>query len=313
MEVTSSSLIRHQMTKFLHRCCTIPAWRRTTRSPSIPPGVARFQSDDVLREVHPFLQVLHDSSLTTREVHPFLQVLHDSSLTSYYEKQYSKFLSALADASGKPVPNHWDGDHLVSSATRPIDGSVLHAIASFGSRISGWGTTTDNDKNPYHPLSEEVAKTITKYNDVFCKEYPVNNQDTLKKVPGVLYGRYPGDHYAGGNPWQLLSAGLAEVFYLAAKTLGAKNTTLLTTSQFEAWYRLFNPRAAKDEALRENKMANYHQLAQNLTSAGDAVLSRVYEHVKTDGKMAGIFVDRRADGRQHSDSRCRELCWPPIS
>ena len=35
--------------------------------------------------------------------------------------------------------------------------------------------------------------------------------------PGVLIGRYPGDGYAGGNPWQLLTAVLAEAFYLGAE------------------------------------------------------------------------------------------------
>lgn len=37
--------------------------------------------------------------------------------------------------------------------------------------------------------------------------------DDKAKIPGMLYGRYPGDSYAGGNPWQLLSAVLAEAFY----------------------------------------------------------------------------------------------------
>ena len=29
-------------------------------------------------------------------------------------------------------------------------------------------------------------------------------------------GRYPGDSYAGGNPWQLLTAVLAKTFYQGA-------------------------------------------------------------------------------------------------
>ncbi len=33
-------------------------------------------------------------------------------------------------------------------------------------------------------------------------------------TPGLLFGRYPGDVYMGGNPWQLLTAVTAEVFYL---------------------------------------------------------------------------------------------------
>ena len=32
-------------------------------------------------------------------------------------------------------------------------------------------------------------------------------------VPGCLFGRYPGDVYAGGNPWPLLTAAAAEVLF----------------------------------------------------------------------------------------------------
>ena len=48
-------------------------------------------------------------------------------------------------------------------------------------------------------------------------------------IPGILIGRYPGDIYAGGNPWQLLTAVLAECFYLAAagtlKSIDMEGTT----------------------------------------------------------------------------------------
>ena len=32
-----------------------------------------------------------------------------------------------------------------------------------------------------------------------------------------VFVRYPGDSYAGGNPWQLLTAAHAELFYLGAE------------------------------------------------------------------------------------------------
>ena len=41
-------------------------------------------------------------------------------------------------------------------------------------------------------------------------------------VPGCLFGRYPGDVYAGGNPWPLLTAAAAEVFYLGG-SVNARN------------------------------------------------------------------------------------------
>ena len=49
------------------------------------------------------------------------------------------------------------------------------------------------------------------------------NQDAINSgQSGILIGRYPGDHYAGGNPWQLLTAVLGETFYLGAKATVSK-------------------------------------------------------------------------------------------
>lgn len=48
---------------------------------------------------------------------------------------------------------------------------------------------------------KETANTIKQFNKVFNLEYVINRKDTIDHVPGILYGRYKGDHYAGGNPW----------------------------------------------------------------------------------------------------------------
>ena len=50
----------------------------------------------------------------------------------------------------------------------------------------------------------------------FCKEYPINRESNEAGEPGILIGRYPNDGYAGGNPWQLLTAVTAECFYVGA-------------------------------------------------------------------------------------------------
>ena len=39
----------------------------------------------------------------------------------------------------------------------------------------------------------------------------------------MLFGRYPGDSYAGKNPWQLLTAVTAKAFYQGAKVLSESN------------------------------------------------------------------------------------------
>ena len=39
----------------------------------------------------------------------------------------------------------------------------------------------------------------------------------------MLYGRYPGDSYAGGNPWQLLTAVVAKALYQGAQAMVQSN------------------------------------------------------------------------------------------
>jgi glucoamylase len=68
----------------------------------------------------------------------------------------------------------------------------------------------------FAPTSIEVAKTVSSYNTMFCNEYAINTADTANGIPGVLYGRYQGDHYAGGNPWILSTSALAGLFYRGA-------------------------------------------------------------------------------------------------
>ena len=92
--------------------------------------------------------------------------------------------------------------------SRQKDSSVIHAFSSFGA---------------YSLTDDKVAKTIQTFGLTFCAEYQINQDDNKANIPGVLLGRYPGDSYAGGNPWQLLTAVLAKLFYQGASALQANN------------------------------------------------------------------------------------------
>merc|ERR1711997_1130841 len=111
----------------------------------------------------------------------------------------------LASEIAEETRPHFDGEYIYEAHGREKDGAVIHAIITFGEFL-------------HNPSSSEAAKTVATYNRAFCQEYPINRQLNGQGVPGVLIGRYPGDSYAGGNPWQLLTAGLAETFYLGAQT-----------------------------------------------------------------------------------------------
>jgi len=217
-------------------------------------------------------------------------VLHDASQAATLQTKMNDVVSALAGSSA-----HWDGDHFVSASIRPIDGSVLHALASFGATAI---YAANKSTAMFTPLSEETAKTISHYNEVFCAEYPLNNVDTTASIPGVLYGRYPGDTYAGGNPWQLLSASLAEVFYLAASQLAAEveslgDNNLMTDSQLAAWQQVLG------------STADYTTLVAKMIDAGDSVLQRIFTHVQNDGGR----IDEQIDKNTGSQTSAKGLTW----
>ena len=106
----------------------------------------------------------------------------------------------------------------------------------------------------------------------FCSEYQINQQEIKAGVPGILIGRYPGDSYAGGNPWQLLTAVFAKTFYQGASVLMEQNGFSKQADK-NAWFDL----------LKLPESASLTEQIQAAVNAGDSVMYRLYQHVKNDG------------------------------
>jgi len=190
--------------------------------------------------------------------------------------------SQAADAVKATVKAHWNGDYIVASQNRPKDGSTTHAIATLGEYI-------------YGPTSAEAAKTIGVLNNAFCEEYPINNADSEKGVPGILYGRYPGDHYAGGNPWQLLTAILAELYYKVATHHAEHAETVMTCEHSLAWKKHLGLDAKVKSA----------DVADSALKAGDAIMYRLYQHVKNDDGR----IDEQIDKSTGVQASAKSLTW----
>ena len=56
---------------------------------------------------------------------------------------------------------------MFESTNREIDGAVIGAFAEMY-----------NDDGFFAPTSENVAKTIKYYNQIFCMQYTINTKDT---------------------------------------------------------------------------------------------------------------------------------------
>ena len=138
----------------------------------------------------------------------------------------------------KSAKLHWNGKFIYQSTNRPIDGSIILSVVTFGSHLFG-------------PNTNEAVDTIRVLCNTFYSEYQINQTMNEKGIPGILIGRYPGDIYAGGNPWQLLTAILAECFYLAAEgTLkDVKGDSNKVNCKHNGWINFLS---AKDEKGNKN-------------------------------------------------------------
>ena len=131
-----------------------------------------------------------------------------------------------------------------------------------------------------------------------------------------------GDNYAGGNPWQLLTAAHAEIFYLGASAwadIVMKEGNMRTTDEHSKWREIlylgrslnFNILSFRIKPLISFTIhflgadASLLDLAQAASSAGDAVMTRLWEYVKNDGGR----IDEQIDKHTGAQTSAAALTW----
>ena len=212
----------------------------------------------------------------------------DSASAARYRQTASDIQAALA--------MHWTGSFIKESENRQMDGSVVSAFND------GFA-----DDSYFMPTDAQVAQTVTTLNTLFCHQFYINQVDISNNIPGVLYGRYQGDSYAGGNPWVLLSADLAKLFYRGSASITQARTTgtqVVKDADYSAWIKAMNLPADffNTEFLSANKDLN---LASAMMNAGDSVMQRIHHHVQPEGCHLAEQIDR-STGVQKS---AKDLTW----
>jgi len=193
---------------------------------------------------------------------------------------------SVAETIKGETMGHWKDGFLYESTNRPYDGAVIHSIATFGQYL-------------FPPESSEAAATIKVLSKAFCQEYPINQEDISAGKPGILIGRYPGDSYAGGNPWQLLTAVLGELFYLGGqanfKEVERRGDFSLKYSEHKEWIELLNL----------DERATGATLARAQIAAGDAVMTSLWTRVQD----AGGRMDEQIDKFTGAQASAEGLTW----
>jgi glucoamylase len=202
----------------------------------------------------------------------------------------SKYSNMAATINADLRSSHWNGVYiqeasgLVQSTVKAQDAAV----------IIGLNDGFEESDALFAPTSLEVAQTVAFTSSVFCGEYAINTADTANGVPGILYGRYKGDVYAGGNPWQLITAALASLFYRGANYILTHGVP--SNEALNVWKSAFNVDSLPSDAIG---------LARVFAAQGDGVLLRLRHHVAGDNFHLYEQIDRNT-GVQKSAA---DLTW----
>lgn len=192
--------------------------------------------------------------------------------TSGYDEAFGEVTASLKDFT--------QGDFVIEAPNRPIDTASPHAM-----------NTMYLDDGVLGPLSLELAKTVRQLTKSFCREYAINQQNAGGQT-GVWFGRYPGDHYHGGNPWILLTAAVAESLYRVA---GALHSAEMPADVRAVW----------EEVLGASMGSSSDAQRQAFVGAGDAQLRLIRDATKQQDYHMWEQVER-GSGTQVS---AHDLTW----
>jgi glucoamylase len=205
------------------------------------------------------------------------------------QQAYLKTLSALNSTLAFHIAAE---GYVLESTNRPKDSAVICAF-----------THADMNDGVFKLTGKEVAATVSTLTVAFHQEYPINSQDdkTLN-IPGILFGRYPGDVYGGGNPWILCSGCLADLLYRAGNKMIQEAEDGLDAEAEVHWRSALQTMNYNISGL---STGDAKSLGKALVTTADGVLLRVRSHVENDRFHLYEQIDRN-NGTQTS---VYDLTW----
>lgn len=203
-------------------------------------------------------------------------------------KAAAKYNGAASDIEAT-LGAHFAGGFLYEAQQRLKDTAVIEAL-NHGYLEDGFLSASSN----------EAAQTVAVLTELFCGEYDINQADADAGVPGVLYGRYEGDNYDGGNPWILLSASVARLLFRASAEVSS-GTANLTAPARSAWAELVGVGGVGQG---KGQLA---VLAQAMIGAGDGILHRVRKHIDDAG--TALHMNEQLDRNTGKPTSAKDLTW----
>jgi len=206
--------------------------------------------------------------------------------TSMGDSQSASRYSGAAAELDTAIKSHYNGNFVFETSSRQKDAAVFEAL--------NHGYLNDGVMSP---SSTEVAGTVSTLVDLFCTQYSINGADSTNGVPGVLIGRYDGDHYAGGNPWHLLTASLARLLYRGASEVMQAHNSNSSLAGVESWQQLLG-------VPQEGQLS---AVADAMAGAADGVMIRLKKHIN--GNNANLHCNEQLDRNTGVPLGAKDLTW----
>lgn len=147
-----------------------------------------------------------------------------------------------------------------------------------------FGVLLGNIKDPADPFAvtnDRIENSIYVIRNAFAESYKIN-RDHPARVP--LLGRYPhdvydGDQFAGGNPWVISSAALAQYYYAVANAYILQQHIVIDEENHAFFIQLTGnsnvPLATIDAATDPKK---FNALINQLIAVGDDILNNLKQY-----------------------------------
>jgi len=190
-----------------------------------------------------------------------------------------------ASAMEPSINNFYNGQYITECDNRPKDSAVINAL-NVGYEGDGL----------FPPTDDRVVQTISVLSDLFTDTFPINYYDTLKGYGGILFGRYEGDVYDGGNPWILSSAALAELHYNTAYYI-LNGGTPPSKEALDIYAKLFKR--------GEDKGVIVEEAAEGAFQMGDDILFRIKFHIED----YDLHMSEQIDKYTGLEANAKDLTW----
>lgn len=234
-------------------------------------------------------KAMFDASDLAQKIYDFSASMRYLRTTQLIETQLVQFW----DAEKKYFNSTREGGFRANSKPSNLDSSIILALLHF--RLP--------DDAVLNTLDSKMLQTALALEKAFKKAYEINHE----KAQGFAMGRYPEDHYFGGNPWYLISLGMSQFYFQLGIDLlhfcqSSQSACLMKVLELLA---LLNPELpSKQNLTKYNSAEVLEMFLGKLDGRAEAYLLNLQSLIPKDGSLSEQY-----DRKTGQPLSAQDLTW----